>query len=177
MFKFLRQYVMHPRSVGAIAPSGKNLALKMMEPIDFNNAKVIVEYGPGTGSFTKELIRLKKESTTLILIEQNKSFVEILKKEYKDIKNLYIVNDSAENVVKILKEYKFKNADYIVSGLPFTSLPKEISIKIFNETNRALDKGQFITFQYSKVKKRFFEEYFNFSDILYIFKNLPPAYV
>ncbi len=53
MFKFLRQYVMHPRSVGAIAPSGKNLALKMMEPIDFNNAKVIVEYGPGTGSFTK----------------------------------------------------------------------------------------------------------------------------
>ncbi len=177
MFKFLRQYITHPRSVGAIAPSGKNLALKTMEPIDFKTAKVIVEYGPGTGSFTKELVRLKSDDTKLILIEQNKEFVKILEREFKDVKNLFIINDSAENTSKILKNHGHKYADYVVSGLPFTTLPKEVSINIFNETNKILDKGFFITFQYSKVKKKFFESFFAFHDILFVLKNLPPAYV
>ncbi len=177
MFKFIRQYILHPRSVGAIAPSGKNLALKMMEPIDFKTAKVIVEYGPGTGSFTRKLICKKKDSTVLVLIEQNKEFVKILEKEFKNVKNLFIINDSAENVSKILQELGYKHADYVVSGLPFTSLPKSVSVNIFNETNKILDKGLFITFQYSKVKKKFFEDYFNFHDILFVMKNVPPAYV
>jgi len=177
MLSFLKEYIMHPRSVGAVAPSGKNLSIKMMEPINFEKADVIVEYGPGTGSFSRELVKRKKEGTVLILIEQNEKFCEILNHEFKDIKNVHIVKDSAENVIEILKSLGFDHADYIVSGLPFTSLPKNVSLKIFNETKKIINKGYFITFQYSKVKRHFFEKYFDFQDILRVLKNLPPAYV
>ena len=87
---FLIEYIKHPRKIGAVAPSGKSLSLKMMQPIDFSAARVIVEYGPGTGSFTKELITRMKPETELIMIEQNAHFFEQLKNEFGDIKNVHI---------------------------------------------------------------------------------------
>lgn len=118
---------------------------------------MIVEYGSGTGSFTKELVIHRKPDTVLILIEQNIKFCEELEKTFCNQSNLYIINGSAENVNDYLEKYGFKYADYIVSVLPFTSLPVEISDNILNETKRAIyKKGRFITFQYSLVKKEFF---------------------
>ena len=49
----------------------------MVETICFNNAQCIVELGPGTGSFTKEIMKRKEQSTKLILIESNEIFVKI----------------------------------------------------------------------------------------------------
>ena len=139
---------------------------------------MIVEYGSGTGSFTKELVIHRKPDTVLILIEQNIKFCEELEKTFCNQSNLYIINGSAENVNDYLEKYGFKYADYIVSGLPFTSLPVEISDNILNETKRAIyKKGRFITFQYSLVKKNFFEKYFCISGCFRIIKNLPLAYV
>lgn len=174
---FLIEYLKHPRIIGAVAPSGNALARKMMIPIDFKSAEVIIEYGSGTGSFTRELVIRRKPDTVLILIEQNKAFCKELKKTFCNQPNLYIINGSAENVNDYLTEYGFKYADYIVSGLPFTSLPIKISDNILNATRRALgSKGKFITFQYSLVKKNFFENYFRISGCLRELKNLPPAY-
>jgi phospholipid N-methyltransferase len=52
-FLFLKQYIKNPRMIGAVLPSSRNLARKMIEDIDFEKAECIVEYGPGTGVFTK----------------------------------------------------------------------------------------------------------------------------
>ncbi|MDE6502387.1 MAG: SAM-dependent methyltransferase [Ruminococcus sp.] len=175
---FLIEYIKHPRKIGAVAPSGNSLARKMIIPVDFNSAKVIVEYGSGTGSFTRELVVRRKPDTVLILIEQNRKFCSELEKTFCNQQNLYIINGSAENVNDYLNEHGFKTADYIVSGLPFTSLPANISDNILNATKIALGKkGKFITFQYSLVKKKFFEKYFRICDCLRELKNLPPAYV
>ena len=175
---FIIEYIKHPRKIGAVAPSGKSLSLKMMQPIDFSVARVIVEYGPGTGSFTRELIARMKPETELIMIEQNAHFFEQLKNEFGDIKNVHIVHGSAENVCTYLKQYGYTKADYVVSGLPFTSLPKVESDRILTATKSAIgNAGVFITFQYSLVKRRFFEQYFIITDYLRENKNLPPAYV
>lgn len=175
---FLFEYLKHPRKIGAVAPSGKKLSRKMIDPIDFQSANVIVEYGPGTGSFTKELVTHRRKDTTLILIEQNEHFYKILKETFSNESNLYIINGNAENVNDYLKKYGFKNVDYIVSGLPFTSLPKYISDSILTATNQALGKdGKFITFQYSLIKHSLFKRYFSISCYLLEIKNFPPAYV
>lgn len=175
---FLIEYIKHPRKIGAVAPSGNNLARKMIKPIDFKSAEVIVEYGSGTGSFTKELVIHRKPETILILIEQNKNFCYELKKIFCNQPNIYIINGSAENINFYLKKYGFEHADYIISGLPFTSLPMNISENIFKETKKALgEKGKFITFQYSLVKRKFFEKYFLIAGLLHEMKNIPPAYV
>ena len=59
MLNFFWQYLRHPRSIGAIAPSSKKLARKMVQPIDFSRASCIMEFGPGTGVFTDELAESK----------------------------------------------------------------------------------------------------------------------
>ena len=172
------EFLKHPRRIGAIAPSGKQLAAKMMAPIDFASAKVIVEYGPGTGSFTRELAARKRSDTVLILIEQNKTFCEQLKASFDSLPNLFIMHGSAANVGQYLEARGVPGADYIVSGLPFTSLPAAVSDQILNATKPALgQEGRFITFQYSLVKKKFFEQYFQITDCRKVIKNLPPAYV
>lgn len=175
---FLIEFIKHPRKIGAVAPSGKALAEKMMQPIDFDSAKVIVEYGPGTGAFTAELIARRKKDTVLILVEQNENFCRELLRKFAGEPNFHIVYGKAERTRKYLEKYGFSEADYIVSGLPFTSLPAEISDLILRATSTAIgENGSFITFQYSLVKKKFFEKYFDISYFLKEIKNLPPAYV
>ena len=172
------EFLKHPRRIGAIAPSGKQLSAKMMTPVDFASAKVIVEYGPGTGSFTKELAARKRADTVLILIEQNETFCEQIKARFGDLPNLFVVHGSAANVGQYLEDRGVHSADYIVSGLPFSSLPAAVSDQILNATKLALGQnGKFITFQYSLVKKKFLEGYFQITDCLRVIKNLPPAYV
>lgn len=175
---FFIEFLKHPRKIGAVAPSGKALAEKMMQPIDFDSAAVIVEYGPGTGAFTEELIKRRKKGTTLILVEQNEIFCRELLKKFAGEPNFHIVHGKAERTQKYLKKYGFSEADHIVSGLPFTSLPPEVSDRILKAAGAAIGKnGSFITFQYSLVKKKFFEKYFDITDCLREIKNLPPAYV
>ncbi len=65
MFDFLKQFLLNPRKIGAIAPSGKALAKKMIQPIHFEKAKCIVEYGPGTGSFTDGLVTNKRNKISI----------------------------------------------------------------------------------------------------------------
>ncbi len=178
MLGFLMEFLKHPRSVGAVLPSGDALAEKMMEPIRFGGARCIVEYGPGTGSFTRKLLKYKKEGTKLILIENNPAFYKKLLREFGPCKNVEVIFGDAANVNQYLLQYGAKHADYIVSGLPFTSLPKEASEKILRATKRAIGtRGRFITFQYSLVKQKFFEQYFKLAGCLLELKNLPPAYV
>ena len=176
--RFLKQYVSKPRSVGAVLPSSKNLANKMIEDIKFENAKCIVEFGPGTGIFTEKLIGSRAKDTVLIIMETNEEFYNDLKNKYKNQKNMYIINDSAEKIGDYLKAYNIDKADYIISGLPFASLPKNISKDILSNTNVFLkESGSFILFQYTMLKKDFIESFFNIVKVKKSWINIPPAYV
>jgi phospholipid N-methyltransferase len=178
LIRFLIEYFKAPRTVGAVTPSSERLAKKMIRDIDFENADPIVEYGPGTGVFTDKLVERKKQDTLLILLECNNGFCKQLEDKYNGNNNIIVINDSAENVDKYLDKYKINKVDYIVSGLPFASLPKNTSNKILKKTRTILKKnGLFITFQYTLLKKEFITGYFRKIDIERVVFNIPPAYV
>ena len=144
---FLLEYIKNPRRVGAVASSSKYIAYEMINSIDFKRAECIVEYGPGTGAFTEKVLSRAKDTTTIILIEINNEFYNTLKKLYGHKRNVIILNDSAENIKEILKMYSTKKVDYIISGLPFASIPETISNTILKRTREIIgEHGQFITF-------------------------------
>lgn len=175
---FIKQYITKPRTVGAILPSSKYLASKMVENIDFKTANYIVEYGPGTGIFTKKIIKRRKIDTIILLFESNKKFYDLLKEKYKAEPNLYIINDSAEYIEKYMLMYDIPEIDYIVSGLPFASLPHNVSSNILKQTQKHLkEDGKFITFQYTLLKKDFITQYFDEVNIKRELRNVPPAYI
>lgn len=175
---FIREYIRHPRAVGAIMPSSKSLAKRMIRPIPFNKITCIIEYGPGTGVFTEEIIQNKHKDTVFLAIEANESFYKILKKKYEHIENVHIIHGAVEDIDHYVQQCGLSKVDYIVSGLPFTSLPKITSTRILEKTASLLGReGKFITFQYSKVKRSFFESFFNKIHYERVYKNVPPAYV
>ncbi|MDR7002032.1 rRNA adenine N-6-methyltransferase family protein [Neobacillus niacini] len=176
--KFFLQYLFSPRKIGAVLPSSNYLAEKMIQTVDFQTAKYIVEYGSGTGVFTDKIIKSRKSNTVVMLIETNEGFYKLLKEKYKNEEKLIIINGSAENIDKYAKEYGIPYIDYVISGLPFASLPKSVSNIILYKTKKLLNnKGKFITFQYTLLKKALINKFFKKIDVKHEYRNLPPAFV
>ncbi len=178
MWQFLREYLRTPDTIGAVAPSGRHLAASMTASIDFDKARCIVEYGAGTGVFTRDVIARKKRDTIYIVIEQNGRFYEMLRKQFHGMPGVVLIHGDAGNVCGLLREQGFQYADHIISGLPFTSLPRQVSHRILTQTQKAIGtEGKFTTFQYTLLRKTFLAHYFNIQGIVRVWRNLPPAYV
>lgn len=175
---FLWQYIFRPRAVGAVLPSSKYLADKMVEGIDFAGARCIVEFGAGTGVFTEKILQMRLAGATVIVFEMNKAFCRELSEKFAAENNVYILNESAEGIGEHIKRHGFEFADVIISGLPFASLPAEVSERILKEARQWLRPcGCFVTFQYTLLKKGFIEQFFDSVEITREVRNVPPAYV
>lgn len=175
---FFKEYLKNPRSIGAIAPSSKSLIQKITSTIDYNTCNCIVEYGPGTGVFTQNIIKHKKEETKFFVFETNYIFYNMLFNKYRYYKNVFIIYDSAENASLYLKKNNIDYADYIISGLPFTSLPQEVNSNILKETKKIMsNKSQFCLFQYTLLQKKKLSFHFKLIKQIFVLKNLPPAFV
>jgi phospholipid N-methyltransferase len=173
---FLTQFFKRENKVGSVTPSSKYLVQKMIDPIDFKNANVIVEFGPGTGVITTEILKHLKSDGRLYAFEINKEFADELKK-IDDVR-FKLIEDSAEKIELYLNKDGIEKVDFVVSSLPLAIIPKEIEYNILNAASRALKKGgSFIQFQYSLSSKKKLKEIFqsiktNFTPI-----NFPPAFV
>jgi len=175
---FIKQYILKPKTVGAVLPSSKYLANMMMKNIDFDTARYIVEYGAGTGIFTEKILKARKQNTVVLIFEINIDFYKLLKVKYEKEQNFYIINDSAEYIEKYLLMYDIPFIDYIISGLPFASLPRDVSSGILIKAKKVLNRdGRFITFQYTLFKKDFIGQFFDNINIKIEIRNFPPAYV
>lgn len=177
--EFLAEYIRHPKTVGAVAPSSKYLAENMIKNIDFEHCSVIAEYGAGMGIFTAEVIKHKKRDTKFIVIERNKHFYKILHRKFAKCRNVFVIHGNAQNLRKYMKKCGVDSVDYIISGLPFASLPHDISDKVLAETRKIIKEsgGKFITFQYTLFKTGLFRRFFDIVDTDFTLKNIPPAFV
>ncbi|VXB13719.1 SAM-dependent methyltransferase (fragment) [Bacillus sp. 349Y] len=89
-----------------------------------------------------------------------------------------MIRGSAEDVREHMQTCGMRQLDAVVSGLPFASLPNEVSHAILRVTNQVLAAGgMFVTFQYSMMKKALFRQYFPCIEWQRVWWNVPPAYV
>lgn len=177
--EFIYQFLNKPKTVGSITPSSRHLTKKILSFVDFKKeGLVLLEYGPGTGPFTSEIVKYLKPTDQLIVIELNPKFATDLKEKFKDYKNVKIHEDCVANTQKILDKEGIKQVDYIISGIPFSSLPKDVTEDILINTKLIMSNTTvFLTFQYSKFKKESFEKYFEIIDVKFVFRNIPSAFV
>ena len=175
---FFSEFIKHPGLVGAVFPSSRWLSRKIVSQIDFEDCECIVEYGAGTGVFSRDLLLKKKAETKLILIEKHPDFYEQLQKYFENEESVFVINGGAECIAEYLDELNIYNVNYIVSGLPFTAFPEELRKQIFHETQKTMNEdSKFILFQYSTFVKKQLEEYFELSEKLFVLPNFPPAIV
>ncbi|MDB5697463.1 MAG: methyltransferase [Alphaproteobacteria bacterium] len=122
LWQFLRGFVKHPVMVGSVIPSSKILIEKMLAPVDWQKCKLFVEYGPGVGTFTQHILDRIAPDATLLAIDTNDDFTHYLNRKFTD-NRLRAVTGSAADVRDIMADCGFDSADYVVSGLPFSTLP------------------------------------------------------
>jgi phosphatidylethanolamine/phosphatidyl-N-methylethanolamine N-methyltransferase len=128
--KFLIEFLKNPMCVGAIAPSSVNLAKEMLHYWPNKENATIVEYGPGTGVFTKK-INERIKAHNVHAFELNPEFINNLKSQFP---NINIVNDSAEKLPDVLEENNHEKASLIVSGLPWAIFNSELQESLLNST-------------------------------------------
>lgn len=143
---FLRQFLTAPRSIGAVLPSSPALADAILAPIDFTCPRTIVEFGPGTGPFTRAIAARMAPGSRYLGIELNPAFCRTLARDFPD---MTFVEGSVADLGAILSRHGIGSVDAIVSGLPWASLPTQLQDQVFPEVERALAPGGvFVTFAY-----------------------------
>ena len=148
----------------------------MLEPIQFEKVKCIVELGPGTGIITHELLAMMPKDSTLLVFEINEEFCEILR-EMKDPR-MKVISDSAENLELYLKQHRIESVDYIVSSIPFAMIPNPIVKKILDVVKKVLKpSGTFIQYQYSLNLYKRLKNLFGKVNVDFTPMNIPPAFV
>ena len=163
--------------MGAIAPSSKYLTKKMMGNLSLSEANVVVEFGPGTGVFTKKLLELIGPKSKLIVIEINKAFYDNLKQRFNDPR-LTLINGSATDLSLYLKKLKLHEADVIISSLPLAVLPPLLRNRIVLSASDSLSKnGKYVQFQYTLQSQKMLEKIFSSVKIESCLLNIPPAFI
>lgn len=146
---FFRGFVKDPAMVGSVIPSSARLVEHVLAPVDWAKTRLFVEYGPGVGTFTQEILDRLGPDAELIAIETNPDFVDYLRREIRDPR-LKVVRGSAADVRRIVQDLGHDQADYIVSGLPFSTLPEGVGPRIAAETAAVLRPGgAFLVYQVS----------------------------
>jgi phospholipid N-methyltransferase len=172
---FIKQFFKDRQMVGSVTPSTRFLAEKMIEHIDFNKDKLIIELGPGNGIFTDLILKQMAPDAKLIILELNDEFYKSLSGRITDPR-VEVVHDSAENIEKYIPEGA--KVDCVISSLPLMVLPEAVRVNIVNISNAILKpKGLYMQFQYSLQSKKLLESIFSTVSVKFTIKNFPPAFV
>ncbi|WP_426167208.1 class I SAM-dependent methyltransferase [Sandarakinorhabdus sp. DWP1-3-1] len=174
---FARHFFANPRGIGSMIPSSRRLTQRLLAGFDWSTARVIVEYGPGTGVVTRAILAQMAPDARLFAFEINEDFVTFLRRAIPDPR-LTVVHDSAESVASALAAAGIEHCDAAISSLPFSIMPPRVRLRILAATARVLAPGAaMVGYQYSTRWLRELRR--SFGDVAVDFepRNWPPAFV
>lgn len=177
-FHFFRTFLKHPLQVSSVIPTSKISARNIAKRIRERAEMVVVEYGPGTGVVSEEILQHLPPDALFILVEMTEEFAARLREKFTDPR-VVIECDSAANVETILGKHGKESADYIFSSIPIAVMPEEIVDDILQATWRALaDDGVFITFLVrAKIESKLRQYFSNVRTVSRQWLNIPPLVV
>lgn len=182
--EFLQAFLKDPAKVGSIKPSSPALARRMVAGVRPDENNVVIELGVGTGAITRYLQAKMSSDRSYLGIELNRELAEMMQRVYPQLE---IVQGNAIHLSSLHADSGLGPVRYIVSCLPFVSLPGDVGEKILGEIDIFMSRGpcMFRTFQYAHgyympaaIKLRDFmrARYGPSKRSPLIVKNIPPAY-
>jgi len=172
---FARNFFRFPAMLGSVVPSSRFLVNDVLSAVDWEQARVIVEFGPGVGTMTREILRRMRRDATLVAIELNPAFVDFLDQEIDDPR-LRVVNASAGEVRAVLDSLGAGRADCIISGIPYTNMPEATRQEILKESRQALSpEGALLVYQFTRTVLPYLESSFGSVRQRFQLLNIFPA--
>ncbi|WP_405149589.1 methyltransferase domain-containing protein [Sphaerisporangium sp. NBC_01403] len=181
---FFGQFMRSPGTTGAVAPSSQRLARVVASPVPERGDPVIVELGPGTGVFTKEIQRRLGGRGHHLAIEINPRLAAGLADRHPGAK---IIVGDAVNLPQLLAHHGLERADVVVSGLPWAAFPAGLQDRLLGAIRETLTpQGTLTTFAYvhartlppaMRFRRRLMEAFEEVVPSRTIWGNVPPAFV
>tara|TARA_Y100000590_G_scaffold284476_1_gene320113 strand:- start:59106 stop:59690 length:585 start_codon:yes stop_codon:yes gene_type:complete len=176
---WIQEYIKHPLALGALFPSSASLGSLMVKHIYADTIGPILELGPGTGSFTKALLRKGINENNLVLVEQSQEFVNLLKDFFP---KATIVCGDVRQISQISSELGINQFDEIVSGLPLNAMGAAVRRGICNDSFSILKpRGSFVQVSYipiCSIPKNVIDNYSAEKKYCGVtLTNMPPAFV
>jgi phospholipid N-methyltransferase len=171
---FVREFVRHPRQIGAICPSSPVLARRIASLVPPGDG-LVLELGPGGGAVTAALLRHGVAAHDLVLLERSAALVTQLSHRFPDVALIH--GDAAH--LGDYAQLRERPLRAIVSSLPLRSLPRPLVRQILDQIAEVSAPGtRFIQFSYAlhdacAAPARGFER----DDACLVWRNLPPARV
>ena len=172
---FFRGFLEHPRMVGSIIPSSRATIERMLAPVDWERCRLFIEYGPGVGTFCGPVLDRLRRDGELLVIDTSPLYIDYLRRTIRDSRFSAVLG-SAEEVETIVRQIGHDGADYVLSGLPFSTLPEGVGPAIAAATHRALRPGgAFLTYQFSAVARDLSARHFPRVETSFVWRNVPPC--
>ncbi len=173
---FLKRWLKDPLKIGAIAPSGRELAAAMAQLVPAGSTGPVLELGGGTGVITQALLEAGIAADRLLVVERDEALHDWLVRRFPDVR---ILLGDAADLRPLLAPLGIERVDAVVSGLPLLAMRESVRDRIIESSFALLEpNAPFIQFTYGlsspiprrklgvegAVKRR-------------ILNNLPPASV
>lgn len=172
---FLQGFIENPVMVGSIIPSSRFTIAKMLGPVKWDECQLFVEYGPGVGTFCRPVLEQLRRGGQLIVIDTNPLYIDYLKATITDSRFTAVLG-SAADVEEIVRAHGFDHADYVLSGLPFSTLPQGVGPGIAAATHRVLRPGgAFLVYQFSAKARDYMAKHFTRIDAGFEWLNVLPC--
>ncbi len=167
-----------------MAPSSHRLAREITAPIPERGDPVVVELGPGTGSFTRVIQERLKGRGRHVAVELNPRFTAWLRSRYPEVD---VVEADAATLPALLAERGIAQVDVVISGLPWAAFPQKTQDAIMRGVTQVLSPhATFTTFAYIHARwtppaRRFHARLERaFEEVVVsraIWRNIPPAVI
>jgi len=172
-----REFFKNPLAVGSAFPASHILVERMLAPIDWSRMECVIEYGPGTGIFTRALLDRLPAHARLLAIDTSAGFIDHLRRATPD-RRLVAVAGSADAVRGIMAGHGLGRADCILSGLPFSTLAPDQAERLMKVSAGALaPDGRFLAYQMRKAVLPLLERRFETVETGFEWRNLPPCHL
>ena len=172
--RFLKKFFNSPSSIGSIVPSSPALVASIMAEVEWEDAKVIVELGAGTGVVTRAINSRRATGSVFISFEKDEQMLHDLKRRLNDV----IMRQDAFHVQDELVGLGYLHADCIISCLPFANFDRNQQSQLLESIYKALRPGgMFIAFQYSLQLQAQLESVYEEVGCQFVMRNIPPAFV
>ena len=176
-FEFLRGFVRHPAQVGSIIPSSHHLEQRLVRSARISEARTVVEFGPGTGGTTAAFLQVMSSRARLLAIELDPEFHQHLEISIRDPRFILELG-SAERLADFLAAWQLPAPDVIISGIPFSTMPPEVSNRVATAVARVLPPGgRFVAYQVRAHVTSFVSPYLGQPSTYWEVVNVPPVRV
>lgn len=144
---FFRGFLRKPEVVASVIPSSRYLEKRIVEACAVQDAKLVVELGPGTGGTTQALLQALPADAKLLAIDVESEFVQMLNAFGDD--RLVAHCGRAEDIASILTEHGLPAPDVVVSGIPFSTISHAQGEEIIRRVWQSLKPGgKFVAYQF-----------------------------